>query len=116
MSHFIDRRHYADLYGPTTGDRVRLGDTNLWATVERDLTHYGDECVFGGGKAKVSSDDGRKWSPSSATEAPKHDPRARVEVGGFVLEASEDGVKRRASSAAPYTAEVVLRPTPPQPK
>ena len=50
MSHFIDRRHYADLYGPTTGDRVRLGDTNLWATVERDLTHYGDECVFGGGK------------------------------------------------------------------
>jgi urease subunit alpha len=46
----IDRRVYADLYGPTTGDRVRLGDTNLWATVERDLTSYGDECVFGGGK------------------------------------------------------------------
>jgi urease subunit alpha len=50
MPHTIDRRHYADLYGPTTGDRVRLGDTNLWATVERDLTHPGDECVFGGGK------------------------------------------------------------------
>ncbi|MEZ4298622.1 MAG: urease subunit alpha [Polyangiaceae bacterium] len=50
MSHFIDRRHYADLYGPTTGDRVRLGDTGLWATVEYDLTHHGDECVFGGGK------------------------------------------------------------------
>ena len=46
----IDRRHYADLYGPTVGDRVRLGDTDLWATVERDLTSYGDECVFGGGK------------------------------------------------------------------
>jgi urease subunit alpha len=46
----IDRRHYGDLYGPTTGDRVRLGDTNLWATVERDLATYGDECVFGGGK------------------------------------------------------------------
>jgi len=46
----IDRRHYADLYGPTAGDRVRLGDTDLWATIERDLTHYGDECVFGGGK------------------------------------------------------------------
>jgi len=46
----IDRRRYADLYGPTTGDRVRLGDTELWATVERDLTTYGDECVFGGGK------------------------------------------------------------------
>ena len=50
MSYSIDRRHYADLYGPTAGDRVRLGDTNLWATIERDLTHYGDECVFGGGK------------------------------------------------------------------
>ena len=46
----IDRRHYADLYGPTAGDRVRLGDTDLWANIERDLTHYGDECVFGGGK------------------------------------------------------------------
>jgi len=46
----IDRRHYADLYGPTTGDRVRLGDTDLWLEVERDLTSYGDECKFGGGK------------------------------------------------------------------
>src|SRR5205085_11392091 len=44
------RRHYADLYGPTTGDRVRLGDTALIAEVERDLTSYGDECKFGGGK------------------------------------------------------------------
>ncbi len=50
MSRQIDRRHYADLYGPTTGDRVRLGDTDLIAEVERDLTHYGDECKFGGGK------------------------------------------------------------------
>ena len=50
MAHHIDRRHYADLYGPTTGDRVRLADTDLWATVERDLSHPGDECVFGGGK------------------------------------------------------------------
>jgi urease subunit alpha len=50
MSHQIDRRHYADLYGPTTGDRVRLGDTNLIAEVESDATVYGDECKFGGGK------------------------------------------------------------------
>ena len=50
MSRSIDRRHYADLYGPTTGDRVRLGDTCLIAEVERDLTSYGDECKFGGGK------------------------------------------------------------------
>ena len=50
MSRSLDRRHYADLYGPTTGDRVRLGDTALIAEVERDLTSYGDECKFGGGK------------------------------------------------------------------
>ena len=42
--------HYADIYGPTTGDRVRLGDTGLVAEVERDPTVYGDECKFGGGK------------------------------------------------------------------
>jgi urease subunit alpha len=46
----IDRRHYADLFGPTTGDRVRLGDTALLAEVERDLGVPGDECKFGGGK------------------------------------------------------------------
>jgi urease subunit alpha len=50
MSHRIDRRHYADLYGPTTGDTVRLGDTGLIARVEQDATTYGDECKFGGGK------------------------------------------------------------------
>ncbi|HLL02532.1 MAG TPA: urease subunit alpha [Myxococcaceae bacterium] len=50
MSRTIDRRHYADMYGPTTGDRVRLGDTGLIAEVERDFTSYGDECKFGGGK------------------------------------------------------------------
>src|SRR6266550_2116164 len=46
----IDRRRYADLYGPTTGDRFRLADTNLVCEVERDLTLPGDEAVFGGGK------------------------------------------------------------------
>jgi urease subunit alpha len=50
MSHTLDRRGYAELYGPTTGDRVRLGDTDLVAEVERDHTVYGDECKFGGGK------------------------------------------------------------------
>ncbi|GMT97755.1 urease subunit alpha [Corallococcus caeni] len=50
MSRTMDRRHYADMFGPTTGDRVRLGDTGLWLQVERDATVYGDECKFGGGK------------------------------------------------------------------
>jgi len=50
MSRKMDRRHYADMFGPTTGDRVRLGDTGLVARVEKDFTVYGDECKFGGGK------------------------------------------------------------------
>jgi len=50
MSLKIPRRQYADLYGPTTGDRVRLADTELFIEVERDLTVYGDEVKFGGGK------------------------------------------------------------------
>ena len=50
MSRSIDRRHYADMFGPTRGDRVALADTSLIAEVERDHTVYGDECKFGGGK------------------------------------------------------------------
>jgi urease subunit alpha len=46
----IDRRAYAEMFGPTTGDRVRLADTELFVEVERDLTVYGDEVKFGGGK------------------------------------------------------------------
>ena len=46
----ISRRAYAAMYGPTTGDRVRLADTELWIEVERDLTTYGEEVKFGGGK------------------------------------------------------------------
>ena len=46
----IDRRAYAEMYGPTTGDRVRLGDTELIIEVERDHTTYGEEVKFGGGK------------------------------------------------------------------
>jgi urease subunit alpha len=46
----IDRHTYADHYGPTKGDRVRLGDTNLIIEVEHDHTRYGDEVKFGGGK------------------------------------------------------------------
>src|SRR5687767_1094695 len=50
MSHRMNRQHYAEMFGPTTGNRVRLGDTSLILEVERDYTSYGDECKFGGGK------------------------------------------------------------------
>jgi urease subunit alpha len=46
----ISRAAYADMYGPTVGDRVRLADTDLWVEVERDFTIYGSEVKFGGGK------------------------------------------------------------------
>jgi urease subunit alpha len=47
----LDRARYAALYGPTKGDQVRLGDTDLWIEVEDDLTAGGEEAVFGGGKS-----------------------------------------------------------------
>jgi urease subunit alpha len=50
MSLKIPRRQYADLYGPTTGDRVRLADTELFIEIEKDLTVPGEEAKFGGGK------------------------------------------------------------------
>jgi urease subunit alpha len=46
----IPRRQYAELYGPTAGDRVRLADTDLFIEIERDLTVAGEEAKFGGGK------------------------------------------------------------------
>ena len=50
MSVKISRRAYAEMFGPTTGDRVRLADTELWIQVEKDFTTYGEEVKFGGGK------------------------------------------------------------------
>ena len=46
----MSRQAYADMFGPTTGDRIRLGDTDLFIEVETDLTTYGEEVKFGGGK------------------------------------------------------------------
>ena len=66
MSYRIKRSNYAEIYGPTTGDKLRLGDTVLVLEVEKDFAVYGDECKFGGGKvlregmgqaAGVSQDD-----------------------------------------------------------
>lgn len=50
MSYRIDRQAYAETYGPTVGDRLRLADTDLIIEIEHDYTHYGDEVKFGGGK------------------------------------------------------------------
>src|SRR5215472_10814328 len=50
MSHTMSRSAYAQMFGPTVGDRVRLADTDLIIEVERDFTIYGEEVKFGGGK------------------------------------------------------------------
>ncbi|MCB5187139.1 urease subunit alpha [Methylobacillus caricis] len=50
MSVKIDKQAYAEMFGPTVGDRIRLADTELWAEVEKDYTLYGEEVKFGGGK------------------------------------------------------------------
>lgn len=50
MSFQMPRKQYADMFGPTTGDCVRLADTDLWIEIENDFTVYGDEVKFGGGK------------------------------------------------------------------
>lgn len=46
----MSRKQYADLSGPTVGDKIRLGDTELFVEIEKDLRVYGDEAVYGGGK------------------------------------------------------------------
>ncbi len=50
MANSLARRTYAEMFGPTAGDRLRLADTELWIEIERDLTVYGEEVKFGGGK------------------------------------------------------------------
>jgi urease subunit alpha len=63
----MTRKAYAEMYGPTTGDRVRLGDTELWIEVEKDFTVYGDEVKFGGGKVIR---DGQGQSQALSNETP----------------------------------------------
>lgn len=46
----MSKRQYADLFGPTVGDKIRLADTDLWVEIEKDCTVYGEEVIFGGGK------------------------------------------------------------------
>ena len=68
MSLKIPRRTYADLYGPTTGDRVRLADSELIIEVEKDFTTYGEEITFGGGKVIR---DGMGQSSTAIRESPQ---------------------------------------------
>src|SRR3954447_9917930 len=82
MSLQIPRHTYADLYGPTTGDRVRLADTELVIEIERDYTSYGDEITFGGGKVIR---DGMGQS-STATRKGEHGALDLVITNAIILD------------------------------
>jgi urease subunit alpha len=82
MSVKIPRRTYADLYGPTTGDRVRLADTELVIQVEKDFAVYGDEITFGGGKVIR---DGMGQS-STATRETKHGALDLVITNALIID------------------------------
>lgn len=66
MSQKMDRTSYSQMFGPTVGDQVRLGDTDLWIQVEHDFTTYGDEVKFGGGKV-IRDGMGQSQLPSAQT-------------------------------------------------
>ena len=65
MSLDIPRRQFADLFGPTTGDRIRLADTELFIEIEDDLTAHGDEAKFGGGKVLRDGMGQSSWATSA---------------------------------------------------
>ncbi len=67
MSASMDKQAYAEMFGPTVGDKVRLADTELWIEVEKDYTNYGEEVKFGGGK--VIRDGMGQGQATSATVA-----------------------------------------------
>src|SRR5438132_14407831 len=69
MSQKMSRQAYARHYGPTVGDRIRLGDTELFIEIEKDHAVYGEEVVFGGGKVIR---DGQGQSPLYDPKSPPH--------------------------------------------
>ena len=78
MGRKLSRRAYAELFGPTTGDRIRLGDSDLWAEVERDLLVPGDESVFGGVRANASPRSNGRPSKNDSERGGHREMRSQV--------------------------------------
>ncbi|WP_426765229.1 urease subunit alpha [Pseudarthrobacter sp. 1G09] len=97
MSFEIPRRQYADLYGPTTGDRIRLADTELFLEIEKDLTVYGEEVVFGGGKV-IRDGMGQNGQATRDGDRPEDDVPDTVITNAVILDYT--GI---------YKADVALR-------
>ena len=92
MSLKIPRRQYADLYGPTTGDRVRLADTELFIEIEKDLTTPGEEAKFGGGKV-IRDGMGQSSTATSADGAPGSGHRNAVIVDHGGIYKADIGIR-----------------------
>jgi urease subunit beta len=94
---------YADMYGPTTGDRVRLADTDLIIEVERDLTTYGEEVKFGGGKV-IRDGMGQSRRPGPRARRHRHHQRADRRLDRHLQgRCGPEGRAHRTPSARPAT-------------
>ena len=102
----ISRTAYAEMYGPTTGDRVRLADTDLWLEVEADRTVYGDEVKFGGGKV-IRDGMGQSQAPAAEvadvviTNALIVDHWGIVKADIGIKDGRISGIGKAGSAAAP---------------
>src|SRR6478672_5801515 len=94
----IDRGTYASHYGPTTGDRIRLGDTDLFILVEHDATVYGDEAKFGGGKV-IRDGMGQSATASRAAGSPDLVITSVVMVDSSGIRKADVGVRDGRISA-----------------
>ena len=102
----IDRRTYADHYGPTTGDRIRLADTDLIIEIEHDATTYGDEAKFGGGKVIR---DGMGQSPRASRETGSPD---LVITNAVIVDSTGHSQGRRRRPRRPHLRDRQGRATP----
>ena len=99
----ISRASYAALYGPTVGDQVRLGDTDLWIEVTEDRTVGGEEAVFGGGKS-IRESMAQSTAPRPTARSTRSSPtRSCSTTGASSAPTSASGTAGSSASAAPAT-------------
>jgi urease subunit alpha len=111
----IDRRAYAEMYGPTTGDRVRLGDTDLFIEVERDHTVYGEEVTFGGGKVirdgmGQSQRSGGEVADTVITNVVVLDPSGIVKADVGIKNGRVSGIGKAGNPDVQTGVEIVIGP------
>jgi urease subunit alpha len=111
----LDRRAYAEMYGPTTGDRVRLGDTDLLIEIERDHTVYGEEVTFGGGKVirdgmGQSQRTGTEVADTVITNAVVLDPSGIVKADVGIKNGRISGIGKAGNPDVQNGVDIVIGP------